>query len=395
MPACAAFSVHVAFYLWYGTPALDGRWLHWDHATLPHWTDHMNERFPPGKPFIPPDEPHSPYYPARGLYSSRDESVLREQMREIAAAGIDSVMLSWWGQAGKDIRRDSQGVSTDELVPAVLDAAAAAGVGVSWHVEPYGGRTPASVLDDLRYLHERFGAHPALWRQPPPAGSRDGSASDGSASDGSASSLPLVFLYDVSAEHTGGGSPAEKRRARAAWREVMRQVRGSPFDATVLSLFLDERDVDFVADAGFDGAYSYFAASGFTEGSSPGGWRTLRQRMAATGKAFAPSVGPGYNDTLIRPWNGGATRPREGGRYYDEMWRAALDASASVVTITSYNEWGEGTQVEAARPHVTAAGAAYADYAPDPGGAYLDRTREWILRGRRERGCTAEERVEL
>jgi glycoprotein endo-alpha-1,2-mannosidase len=173
-----SFAAHAAFYLWYGTPEYDGRWLHWDHPTLPHWTVQMNERFPPGRPFQPPDAPHSPYYPSRGLYSSRDTAVLREQMLEIAAAGIGSVMLSWWGQAGKEVQRDSQGVSTDELVPAVLDAAAAAGVGISWHIEPYGGRTPSSVLDDLRYLHAQYGAHPAVWRQP---------AADGQ-------SKPLVFL---------------------------------------------------------------------------------------------------------------------------------------------------------------------------------------------------------
>ena len=71
---------------------------------------------------------------------------------------------------------------TPTLVRRVLDAAAEAGVGVSWHLEPYGGRTaqtvladlryptlslrlgltteptPNQVLADLRYLHERHGA---------------------------------------------------------------------------------------------------------------------------------------------------------------------------------------------------------------------------------------------
>ena len=154
------FRVHAAFYLWYGTPQHDGRWLHWDHPTLPHWTQRMNEQFPPGRPFRPPDEPHSPFYPQRGLYSSRDSVVLGDQMRELAAAGVDTVMLSWWGQANLQIKRDSQGVSTDELIPTVLEAAAAAGIGVTWHLEPYGGRSPATVLADLQYLHANYGHHP-------------------------------------------------------------------------------------------------------------------------------------------------------------------------------------------------------------------------------------------
>ena len=121
MLADACPHVHAAFYLWYGTPAIDGKWLHWDHRTMPHWTAKMNEQYPPGVAHTPPDHPHSPYYPARGLYSSSDNATLLAQMRELAEAGVDSVMLSWWGQAALQIERDSQGVSTDPLVPRVLD----------------------------------------------------------------------------------------------------------------------------------------------------------------------------------------------------------------------------------------------------------------------------------
>ena len=45
------------------------------------------------------------------------------------------------------------------------------------------------------------------------------------------------------------------------------------------------------------------------------------------------------------------TRDRENGGYYDRMFRAAVDASPDVVFITSFNEWGEGTQIEPAVPH--------------------------------------------
>ena len=96
MPAAEACPfVHAAFYLWYGTPAIDGKWLHWDHRTMPHWTAKMNERFPPGVAHTPPDHAHSPYYPARGLYSSSDNATLLAQMRELAEAGVDPSAGSW------------------------------------------------------------------------------------------------------------------------------------------------------------------------------------------------------------------------------------------------------------------------------------------------------------
>ena len=329
----------------------------------------MNERYPPGRPFRPPDEPHCPFYPERGLYSSRDTAVLTAQFRELAEVGVDTVMVSWWGQANKTVHRDSQGISTDELIPAVLDAAAAAGIFVSWHIEPYGDRSPDSVYDDLIYLHVAYGQHPAVWRQRRPGSTQDVPRT-----------LPLVFLYDISAEHSGS-TEAEQRAARDAWYSMTSRLRGAAHDAVLVSLLVDRRDVEFVAEAGLDGAYTYFAARGFTEGSTPEKWHQLASGMEKAGKLFMPSVGPGYNDTLIRPWNTAATRGREAGGYYDNMWRSALSASPSAVTITSFNEWGEGTQIEAASEHVSSKGTVYAGYESSPG-MYMERTREWVARAR-------------
>ena len=311
----ACLATHAAFYLWYGTPQMDGAWKHWDHAVMPQWQPEVSKRFPLiGTSHQPPDEPHSPFYPSRGLYSSKDKKVLVDQLTELADAGVDSIMLSWWGQADSDVTRDSQGVSTDEIVPTVLDAAAEAGIGVSWHLEPYGGRSPRSVLADLRYLNERYGQHPAIFRQESNGNTRRTSKDMPTSSyDWRRPKLPVVWLYDVSAEHSSSPSVREE------WRDVVAELRGSDADAVLLSLYVDRRDVDFVKEVGFDGAYTYFAAEGFTEGSRSDWWGDARSKMEANGKLFYPSVGPGYNDTLIRPWNAAQTRARGRGAYYDKV----------------------------------------------------------------------------
>ncbi len=64
----------------------------------------------------------------------------------------------------------------------------------------------------------------------------------------------------------------------------------------------------------------YFAADGFSYGSTTRNWPGLqtssRQHISMSGSnrplLFMPSVGPGYHDTAVRPWNGINTHARDG-----------------------------------------------------------------------------------
>src|SRR3990172_1225676 len=70
----------IFYYPWYSTPTRDGHWAHW----YVHGDD--------GQPVL-----STPYYPTRGLYSSSNAKLVDGQMREIAATGIRTVIVSWWG----------------------------------------------------------------------------------------------------------------------------------------------------------------------------------------------------------------------------------------------------------------------------------------------------------
>ncbi len=82
-------------------------------------------------------------------------------------------------------------------------------------------------------------------------------------------------------------------------------------------------------------------------------------------------MGPGYEDTGVRPWNGKTTRRRDAGRYYGDAWRAALRSRPHLVSVTSFNEWHEGTQIEPAVPFQRP-GLRYNDYAPKVLSTYLN-----------------------
>ena len=90
--------VHAFFYLWYGNPEVDGKWQHWNHEVLPHWDAAVRTKYPSdGVRYLPPGDIHSPFYPMRGCYSSRDSQVTRAQLQELLSAGVGVVVLSWSG----------------------------------------------------------------------------------------------------------------------------------------------------------------------------------------------------------------------------------------------------------------------------------------------------------
>jgi hypothetical protein len=66
------------------------------------------------------------------------------------------------------------------------------------------------------------------------------------------------------------------------------------------------------------------------------------------------------------------------------MWRTAVRARADVVTVTSYNEWQEGTQIEPARPQIErpAYEGAWGKRGVAAQRAYLDATTRWVVRYR-------------
>jgi len=119
-PVVSAF-----YYPWFGSPE-DGGYAHW--AQNGH---------------APPVDIASNYYPAYGPYSSSNAAVIATQISEAAGAGIDELAVSWWGR----------GSAEDRVLPDVLAGAARTGMQIAAHIEPYAGRTAATVLADAAYLY--------------------------------------------------------------------------------------------------------------------------------------------------------------------------------------------------------------------------------------------------
>jgi hypothetical protein len=296
-PQPGADRVAIFYYPWYSNPAKDGRWAHW-------YVEHD------GASVL-----STPFFPSRGLYSSSSAKIVAAQMREIAGAGVGTLVVSWWGFDSPEHAR----------LQLVQQAAARQGLEVAIHVEPYRGRTPTHAADDIARLH------------------REGGFTD-------------FYVYDAD------------RDPAVAWSEAL-----APLDS--VRIFGHTPLVGRAKASGFDGLYTYDVVT--WNGSL---FRRLCTQAHAAGLLCAPSVGPGYDARLATRHD--VVRQRNDGMTYDRMWKTALKARPDIVTVTSYNEWQEGTQIEPAR---AAVGRSSYDGAWGKSGvaaqrAYLTATARWAER---------------
>jgi glycoprotein endo-alpha-1,2-mannosidase len=292
--AAAPPRIAIFYYPWFGTAARDGAYQHWQQGG-----------------HVPPVDVASNFYPARGAYSSSSERVLAAQMREIAGAGVGEVVSSWWGW----------GSIEDLRLPSVIRAAARVGLTVAVHIEPYPGRSPATVAADIARLRM----------------------------------LGITDFY----VYRPGDFPA------AAWAVVNEGLVG-------VRIFAQTSLPGFAAAAHFTGLYTYDVLM-----YGPSSFGRICAEAHQLQLLCAPSVGPGYRATAAT--GDLRVRPRLDGATYDRMWGAAIAAGADQVTITSYNEWNEGTQIEpAARlgPYESYDGA-YGLTGRAAQRAYLLRTAYW------------------
>ncbi len=206
-----------------------------------------------------------------------------------------------------------------------------AGLRVALHIEPFAGRTPVALEAEIQEF-ARMG-------------------------------ITDFYVYD------------SVLTPDADWRALAARLSG-------VRLFANTSLPGKALAGGFTGLYTYDVY--IHDGSS-------FPRVCASARKLdlvcAPSVGPGYD--AQRATGDTRVRDRAGGSRYDRMWQGAVRAGADIVTITSYNEWHEGTQIEPAK----AVGGPYASYEGAYGRvgraaqrAYLDRTAEWAGRYRAQMG---------
>lgn len=305
-------AIQAFYYPWYRYSPDPYDWKHW------------NESRPiDGSPnYFPPHDLASPFYPKLGAYSSDDKDTIDTHMKWMKEAGIGVVIVSWWG-------RDT---FEDKRVWDILNAADDKEMKVAFYVEPQdvgyvhksltqpnrtvGSRTPFQVQRDVMYLIDKYGCHRAVHR-------KDGRP---------------VFLFFAARQYMSGKQDEWKQ----AWDELHSNPQYNP-----IVIAHDYKLANRIIAGGWDGGHVYGCCK-----LNAKYWKLLAQQYEIAGKIFYFTVCPGYDKSRKSP-SDEPVIDRENGRLYEKLWQTAIESKrpSSVVVITTFNEWHEGTAIEPATPH--------------------------------------------
>ena len=237
--------------------------------------------------------------PVLGEYRSTDTTVIDWHLAWAKYAHLDAYVTSWWG------RNDSFG--TDAALPVLLqrttqgDAYPDLRWSVYYEMESVTDPTPSEIASDLRYLLRRAFNSPAYLRY---------------------AGAPVIFVY--------GAGPDVSARWQAA-----KALYGRPL-VVVLQVY--------------DGWQQ--------DPNQPDAWHQYDPVEYMNGAAYpySVSVSPGFQ----KP--GEAPRLQRDSAAFESAVQTMVASNAPLQLVTTFSEWGEGTQVEPSWEH-------------DPDELYLDILR--------------------
>jgi hypothetical protein len=256
------------------------------------------------------DVPASPY-------NSDDRATIELQVREASGAGITGFISSWMGSGNR----------TDHNFATLLDVSKGTSFASTIYFESSSFGSPQEVVDNLRYFMSTYGSNPNLSK---------------------VGGKPAIFFWNPGAI----GS-------LSTWKTIRSQV--DPQEQWHWNVETDRPDSWLDV---FDGVHLFSAAS--WTGDATATYKSMRTKVdaasARTGerKFWAAGVAPGWDNSRE-----GSPTPvlvsRSDGAYYSQRWDSAIASNPDIITVTSWSEWGEGTEIEP--------GTSY-------GTLYLDITRQ-------------------
>ena len=313
--------VFAAYYVWYHTG---------DHPGYP-WALWTNDKAAQNPDALATRRPHEPplasvLHPLCGLYDSADPEICDWHVKLAQAAGIDAFLVSWW---------DTHLARDQAFEQGIFAAAERQGFKVAMLDER------AQFHNDLEVYRESVVRYLTKYKDRDAYLKIDG--------------RPVVYLYQVAAnpgltaeQFTSLREYVESKVGPVYW--IVDKLAHDPAAHNAGELNREKRiPADWLATEGIDafGFYSTFSHFRAHEYDAlVGKYRYLTGLAHDAGKKMLLPVHPGHDNSHFsdNPY----VMPRRDGQTLRDYLRAATDAGADMILVTSWNEWPESTVVEPA-----------------------------------------------
>lgn len=251
-------------------------------------------------------------------YTSSDSATISRQLTWAMQAGISGFISSWWGP----------GDATDKNLATLLTLTPKIAASTGSHFASsiyFESDSPAftsesGIVSGLQYMIAHYSSSPYFFHW---------------------NGKPVLFFWD----------PLGHGRTLAEWAAIRSQV--DPNNQMIWSA----EGVDMSLLSVFDGIHLFSGGYwGLQQGDMAAVDQGFRAKIDAynqannTQKIWAAGIIPGYNDTLVPGRTGTYIVPRNNGATYSQGWTGAIASNPDWITITSFNEWFEGSMIE---PSVT------------------------------------------
>lgn len=288
------------YYGWFGLSNTTYGYGHWNDANHRlNMTDPANA----SRPYITCTE-----WPSLGLYNSSDPAVVVQHQIWAEQAGLDAFICSWWGPNASGDRnlflQLEKARERNSSLQFCIDYETMIAVNAK--------DTVKKVVDDFTYILDNFVNIPD---------------SHFLCVDGK----PVIYMY-----RADWIMPAE-------WREILRQLPQQFFIIADLFPPIQEEYLNI-----FDGLHQYDTTQALNLGRDVADlFESMSEISHSKKKLFSACVLPGFNKTQLKqtPY---FELPRNNGDTYRDQWKKATDAEADWISIVSWSEWAEGTQIEPA-----------------------------------------------
>ncbi|MEI7554918.1 endo-1,3-alpha-glucanase family glycosylhydrolase [Candidatus Chlorohelix sp.] len=234
------------------------------------------------------------------LYDSRDANALRGHMDKARSAGIDAFAVTWNGSTGDWADRFK-----------TMLTSASGGFKLTIHYETTLADTSVNAtINNLRYIRDNYMSSLNYLRY---------------------EGKPVLFFWRSDAVGDIG-----------VWQNIRNQV-----DPNHEQLWSTDA-IDTAPLSVFDGIHLFSAAKWDNNPVAKDQQfrNDVNNYQARTGQRryWLAGVTPGYDDRKLR--SPGEFRDREGGAYYQRSWQAAIRSTPDLITISTWNEWYEGSSIE-------------------------------------------------